>query len=299
MTRRFSALVLQDTPLIPDPEQFANVLSTRFLEGESVAAPEDLAEDGLFVLEIAGRLIAVERLEGPMPHVPLGSPVQPERPFPAREVIEGHAAHLRVADLEEPEDAAGARESARLVTVVAGVLGRMTKARGAFYPQSGAVLPENEALRAAHTLHSGVSPIEAWATFYPLGPNDDGAGTVHGCCTRGLLALIGREIEVAPVPITRRKALDRAYGAVWRALDGEDPLEDDQELRDSEDTVIARVRAARQWLREGVPAWVLVGPEAVIDEKRLRLRRGVDPAILTTPLRPGAAADAPASEETA
>jgi len=292
VTRRYSALVLQPAPALPERTQFAEVLSTRFLDTD-VAAPEEFSEDGLYVIETGGRLVAVERIGEPMRHDPLAAPVQPERPFDAAPVIEGHGAHLRIADLEEPEDDAAARCSARIVTVMAGVLARMTKGQGVYYPASGAVLPETEALRAAHSLHAGVSPIEAWASLYPLGPATDAPDAVHGCCTQGLVAILGREIEVAPVPITRRKALDRGYGMVWRALDGEDPLADGQDLRDGEDTLIGRLRAAPEWLRPGIPAWVLVGPEAVIDPKRLKLKRGVDPAVLRTPAR------APAEPDTA
>jgi hypothetical protein len=284
VSRRFTTLVLLSQPALPEPEPLEQVLTARFDRCGPAEVPRDMVEDDLMVVDLGGELMALERIDAPMPHAPLDAPVQPERPFDASEAVSAHAACLRVVGLEEPADSAAALRQARAVTVTAGVLARMLKGLAAFYPTSGALLPEGEALRAAHTVQAGVSPIEAWVTFYPLGPEEDGETVPHGACTLGLEPLIGREIEVAPLPMTRRKALDRAYGATWRALDGEDPLEDGLELRDADDKVYATVRAARHWLREGVPAWVLVGPDAVVEPRKLRLKRGTDPAVLKTPV---------------
>ena len=289
MTGLFSALVIQDTAAMPDRVQLARVLDQHFVAGTE--APADLAEDGVFALEMEGVLLAVERVDTPLPHDPLGAGVQPARPWPAGPVLDGHGAHLRVAALETPDDAGEAKRAARLCTIVAGIVTRITKARGLFVPSSGAVLPEVEALRAAHSAAAGVSPIEAWVTFYPLGPDADGEGRPHGALSHGIAPLLGREIEVAPVPITRRKALDRVYGLAWRVLDGAGPPAEGEELRDSEDHRIGTVRVVPGWLREGQPAWVIVGPEAVVEPRRLSLKKGQDPAVLTTPSHSETAAE--------
>jgi len=293
LTRRFSTLILHDEPWTPDTAQLVDIMNSRFAAlGETVAIePEEPTEAGLALFEIASRLIAVERVAGPMAHAPLDAPVQPERAWDPAEAVAGHGAYLRIADLDPAEDAAARRLSARIVTMLAGVLGRMSKTRAVYYPHSGALLPENEALRAAHMVLGGVSPIEAWTTIYPIGAAEADPALAHGACTHGLDLVLGREIELAPAPMAPRKALDRLYGAVWQALDGEDGFADGMEWRDAEGRLIATVRAVPGFLRPDVPAFVLVAPDAVVDAKRLRLRRGVDPEILRCPVpRPAEAA---------
>ncbi|MEM1345850.1 MAG: hypothetical protein AAGI34_14900 [Pseudomonadota bacterium] len=316
---RFSATVLLGEGWLPDPETLLEVLETRFGELGTAVVVEG-GDDTVMALELDGTLIALERLETPLTDDPLAAAVQPARNWDPAPALAAHKAQLRVvahaqANPETPEAKADpgtpeakadpgtpeakadpktpeakepspaqtpTRRAALAATALAGILARMAKAEVVYYPASGALLSSEDALRATQAVLRGVSPIEAWATIYVLGPGGqpDGSGVPHGGYTDGLEALLGREIELAPTPLSHIQAHDRLYGAIWKALDGEEAFEEGRELRAGDDTLVARIRAVEAWLRPGVPALVLVGPEAVVDMHHLELKPGVDPAVL-------------------
>lgn len=284
MARSYSALVLTAEPRLPDAETLRSVLEQRFPRLGTLGTVEADEEAGLIGLELDGAPVAIERCAGRMPFDPLGTAIQPERDWDPREAVDKHGAYLRVASRAEGEGEKAARTVAARVVALSGILMRLVDSPAAYVPASGALLSPADGLRATHAVMNEVSPIEAWVTLYALRPPEILAAgekeKPQGCYTAGLTALLGREIELAPVPVTRRQALDRLYGAVWQVLDGGGAFDDGQELRDSDGNLLARVRLSEGFLRKGVPAFVLVGDEAVVDGKRLRLKPGFGPDVL-------------------
>lgn len=285
MSASYSALVLLREPWFPEDEVLRTVLAQRFAELGELGAVSSDPDAGLMALELGGVAIGIERRSGRMPYDPLDAPVQPERDWDCAAAVAGHTAHLRIGALAAEDTPVSRRQAAALVVALAGVLTRMAEAEVAFVPASGALLSPTDGMRVAHAVMNGVSPLEAWMTLYALRPREIAAigevGPPQGAYTTGLAALIGREIELAPLPVPRRQALDRLIGAAWQVLDGDGPFTDRQELRDPDGDLIARVRLSEGFLRKGVPAFVLVGEKAVVDARRLRLKRGVRREVLS------------------
>jgi len=280
LARRFSTLILLGAPTGVDTEKLAGVIDSRFPTLGETHAPGHLAGADMSALQVGDRLLVIERVDTPIEHDPLAAPVQPERPWDPAGALGTHAAHLRIAEADVPESLGDARAGAGLVTAVAGILARMTGALALYFPQAGSFVGPEGALQLTSMVTAGVSPLEAWSSFYVIGSGADSETGSHGALTLGLAPVLGREIELAPLAISRKRAVERAYRAAWQALDADPPLADQATLTDFEGHEIATVRLVPEWLRTGVPALVLVAPDSVVDQRRLRLKRGVSPKVL-------------------
>jgi hypothetical protein len=268
----YSAEVLLKSAWTPPIGTIADAMSARFGEVLPIRAGRCCACASSLALEVDGADVVIETIAEPRPHLPDPYGLEPLRQAGTAAASDEHAARLSLDCSGPGTGAVWAKAYATVVTLVAGALACLGPGSAVFYPASGATLRPLDALRAGRMALQGVSPIEAWVSFYPFAPtNPTGQGT-HGALTRGLAPLIGREIEIAPTPAGPLPAVERARGAAWRALDGGVALADGLTLEQPESGRLLHVRAVAEWARRGVPAFVLVAPESPVDPETLALR---------------------------
>ncbi|MGF1447570.1 MAG: hypothetical protein ACFBRM_15410 [Pikeienuella sp.] len=274
MTTGYSAEILLEEPWQFDMAELATALGNRFEALGEVSETTDT--DGAPALRIDGALVPVQisadRVAIP-PTDPGLVPISSWDPTPA---IDEHKAHIRVSCDGPGKGVVWAKAYATVVTLVAGALAKLGPANAVHFPASGVVLRPTDALQAGRTGLRGVSPIEAWTAIYLIAPaaretdpQENGPAELHGALTRGLASFIGREVALAPVPLPPDQALARAKGAAWAALDGEKPLVDGETMTDPHSGYATRVRSAAEWLRPGIPVFVLVGQDSPVDPKTL------------------------------
>ncbi len=286
---RFTAVILLERSWSFDFAELAEILAERFdVLGEIRAeVPEG---SGPPILTIDGAPLPIEiehsRWEGELEPDGLGT----WRSWDLGPALADHRAHILVSCATPGSGFTWAKAVATVVTLIAGALARLGPALAVVYPSAGTVLPVDDAYRAGRMATAGVSPIEAWVGFMPVRP-ENGPEGCHGALSRGLRIFIGREVEVAPAPMEPRRAIDRAHGAAWQALDGDDPLAEGATIGGPLASVGLRIRAAPDWLRPGVPAFVLLSPDAVVDPETLTLLPPrTDPAEHLAPVTDGLAA---------
>ncbi len=283
----YTAEVLLERPWRFDMGELAEALGTRFDALGSVAAVPAEGPDLPDALDIDGARLPIEihdqkaEIADPAPGL---LPVRSWDPDPA---IGRHRAHIRVSCGGAGGGLVWMKAYATVVTLVAGALAKLGPGLAVRFPASDVYLAPDDAYLAGRTALRGVSPIEAWVSLYviaavapqPEAPEEGmpalPAPEAHGALTLGLRPFLGREIALAPVQVAPHQAAERARGAAWNALDGETPLADGQEIVDPHSGYRTRVRAAREWVRPGLPVFVLVGADSTVDAETLALRQAV------------------------
>ncbi len=280
MDQVYAAEVLLERPWHFDMADFAAKLAERFEELGEVRACE-IARPGaapVSGIEIEGAEVPILLQEARAEIAPPDPGLTPVRAWDPEPAAATHKAHLSVNCRVPGQGLVWAKACATVTTLVAGALAKLGPSMAVHYPASGAILAPEEAYLAARTALRGVSPIEAWVSFYAFAP-DPPLGRdpePHGALTRGLLPFIGREIALAPRPVAPRQAVDGAHGAAWAALDGEEPIAEGMTLPEPLGLHGVAVRAAEEWGRPGVPVFVLVADDSPVDPRTLALRRPVE-----------------------
>ncbi|MGF1500305.1 MAG: hypothetical protein ACFBSD_00675 [Paracoccaceae bacterium] len=278
MTTEYAAIVLLERPWQADPAELSRVLTERFpaLGVIRPAGDADRTDDALHpMIEIDGAPVLIEQTATRLDFDETLRPFRLYRDWDHEAALFTHRVQLRVSAGGDGHGLLWAKAYATAVTLVAGALAKLLPARAVFYPASDIFLSPDAALMAGRTALKGVSPIEAWAGIIPFTP-ENAPDRYRGAMTVGLRGFLGRELELAPVPVPPRHVLDRIRGAVWQALDGETPLADRGTIRgpaiDGVESEGLLLRGASEWLRPGVPAWVLIAPDAAIDANTLHLK---------------------------
>ncbi|GMG84370.1 hypothetical protein LNKW23_35850 [Paralimibaculum aggregatum] len=282
MESGYSAEVLLDKPWRLDLDRVAGLLADQYpgigtLGVSRIAGPEG---QPAAALEIEGARVPFEVHRTKLAPAPLDPGLRAASSWDPEPALALHRTHLRISCTGLGSGPLWAKAYATVVTLVAGTLAGIGPVAAVRYGGSGVLLSPDGARQAARTAFTGVSPLEAWVAIHVFAPENPGLPECHGAMTRGLAPFIGREIVLAPLPVTPRQAFDKLHGAAWAALDGDAPLADGQELSDPLATEVTRVRAVREWLRPGVPVYVLVGPGSVVDAQSLSVRRAAPDRLM-------------------
>lgn len=277
MAYGFEVQILLEDAIRPDLRDLAADLAERFpMLGIPVAATATR-------LVIDGAPVEIHLEPGRCPYDPARQTLRPLRNWDPAEALIAHRAHISVRCAGNEGGLHWMRAYATVATIAAGALLWHTQGLALYFPSSGAFLPMVGARAAVNTAIRGVSPLEAWVSFYAIAPaNLEGDG-YRGAATGGLLPFLGQEIELAPLPMDAQAAIDRLRGVVWMALDGDEPLTPGTELTGPLGERGMAVRQAAEWLRPGVPALVLVGLDSAIDADTLDLKAAAGRPALSLP----------------
>lgn len=288
MNARYSAELLLDKAWDFDPAELAEVIAERFPQmGPVELAHKDLQQGrGDAVLDVDGAsvelVVSDTRLEAGVA-TPALRPVRDWDPEPALTL---HRAHVQISCGGPGDGTIWSKAYASVVTIVAGAMAMLGPGAAVRYPLSGATLTTEAAYEAGRTALRGVSPLDAWVTIYAFTPDNPVAQGSYGAFSKGLAPFIGRELALAPAPITPAKAVERIKGAAWAALDGDEPLRDGVEFRDPTGAHSLTVKAAREWVRPGVPVLVLMDADTIVDPETLSIRQPSVPLSGLAPQMP-------------
>jgi len=274
MDRQFEVRVLLGAACQPDLAALAKTLSDQFsMIGPAV--PTELSDGP--GLAVDGAEISVTLREarcGFRTLAPFGGPGSAEG-VSAGDPAACHTAFFSVICRGPEAGRSWMRAYATVASTAALVIGGQTDGTALVFPSSRVLLPPKRARIAVETAVRGVSPIEAWISFHPLRPHrPDGpaidASAMHGAVTMGLAPFLGREMELAPMPLAEAEALQRLYAAAWLGLDGEVPLAEGAAVRLPGVDLEVRLALSSGWARPGTPAIVLLAPNSPFDPVTLR-----------------------------
>lgn len=293
----FAATVMLDSLRQLDTDDLTDLLEAYMESRNSVAVSQTQVQTGDFAFRIGidgahVSAVFVDNRYHP-PRWPDG--FEQCQTMDVEPVLTLHRAHVRVSRASRQAGLSALKANAALVSIVAAGIGMQLSARGVLFEDSGTLHDAVSARRAGLTAIRGVSPIEAWVGVCPISIDGRGGPPLQGAVTRGLRGLIGREIEIAPAPGTQAEAVRRLEGMAWRVLDGELTLREGDEVSPSADgEARLNVHDTDAWLRPGVPAHVLVAPDAAVEIGTLVPKAGFG---RTRPPSPGKASLGTSSAE--
>jgi len=266
--------VMLDRPVEPDLAALCRALKARFPGLGPVSVVSEPALDGSRsgLLAVDGATVPIRHLPYPLSVSPDQQELRPVRYWDPRLALASHDAHLAISCGGERAGLDWMRAYATVSTAIAAALAERPGARGVYFATPEVFASPAQALRAAEEALTGVSPIEAWVSFYRISPSNIQTRGLHGAATLGLAAFLGREIELAPAQIEPRQALERIQTYARAALAGAISLGDWAHIGDALSGTSVIVRESPAWLRPNIPAFVLVGPESAIDPSTLTLK---------------------------
>lgn len=264
MTRRIEAFILLRTGWRPEIAAFAKAIEDRFPEIGPVAGHAAAAESGTpDRLEVDGASVALSVVNAPYPPEQLLAPVRLIDHVDPDALVATQLAYVMLS-AEAPEGEAEIVEAyAALVTLVAATVTAEAPALAAFWSESWRLLAPPEMARAAERVMEGDPPRDVWISFAELRGQRAGGGANRGLMSFGLRAFCGREVEVAPAPMTLAEAEAMARTVVARMLDGP-AIADGESLEHEGRVAPATLRLADRYLRPRQPAVVVVVPDAVV-----------------------------------
>jgi len=272
MTIRFNALVLLSNPLGLDMEQTAQEM---FLRHPALGPVEYSGDEMTGTLTVDGATLSVAAVNGVYPESEFRPPLKLTTRTGNTPVSPKHNAYILISYEGEGEGLEWAKAYAALVTLAAATFAQNPGVTGVFWPASYGLWSREQVTEAAEEIMTGQSPIDSWISFAQIAPNNVGRDDVLGVVTFGLKPFLGREIELAPEPISVQKALTSVYGAIWLMLDDGKVFTDGSRVSGPGIGGSYTIRDVEFWLRRGTPAYVLVGPDAVVDAETL-LPEGVE-----------------------
>ncbi|MCL5778869.1 hypothetical protein M1105_18000 [Limibaculum sp. FT325] len=219
----------------------------------------------------------------------VGAPYPPEQLHPPlrtlghdAEAVErltaGHAAYVVISTFCEAEGLELACAHAALVTLVASVVAAKAEAMAVMWPDSWACMDPEAFEEAAASVLRGQPPLNLWLAFAHSNPAAVGGAEMTGIASLGLRTFLGRELELAPMPSISGEAIGCMREAARRLLSGEWLPHDFGEIALRSFATPLGVRLAEEgFLRRGVPAIVLVAPDAAVELRTLQ-RKTAQPA---------------------
>ncbi|MEM6679159.1 MAG: hypothetical protein AAF675_14940 [Pseudomonadota bacterium] len=281
MTPRLEAYVLLNGPWKPDAGEFATVLEARYPGIGRVRG--DAPEEGSgmpTVFTVDGAAVQVSMVGAPYPPEQLEPPMRLLEHVDTEEVARAHVAYMMISTewtaSDDPDDAGENAEMAAayaaLLTLVTATVAEEAPALAAFWTESWRFVSIDEIKEAAAAVMRGEPPLSLWYALAEVKGARAGGGDMRGMMSFGLRAFCGREIEVAPAPLSAMAAQGIARDLAERIFAGDLP-EDHAALPHDALEAPAVLRHAERFMRPQQPVALIVPPGASIDVETLEPKR--------------------------
>lgn len=279
MTIRIDAYVLLKRPWKPDFDAIASEFEWRYPQLGKARVRRGKGGDGQGTITVDGAAVEISHVGAPYPAEQMHPPIR-TLGHDVEEVARltmGQSAYVVVTASCEAAGMEWCRAYAALVTLVADVVAAKADALAVMWPDSWACLSPAAFEEAAGAVLRGQVPVNLWVAFAQSNPPVLGGAEMTGIVTLGLRHFMGRELELAPMPSLAGEAIGCMREAVGRLTAGTWMPEDHGTLRlDCYPAPLAVRLCPEGFLRRGVPAAVLIAPEAAVDPQTLA-RKGTKP----------------------
>jgi hypothetical protein len=278
MPIRIEAYVLLAKPGAPDFDEVVSELEWRYPQVGKVRLQRGSETEYQATLVVEGAPVEIHYVGAPYPLEQLHPPTRTIG-YDVDEVMRLTAnlsGYVVVSVSSEQEGLDWTLAYAALVTLVASTVASQSKAAAIFWPDSWSCLPPAKFDEAASSVLCGKPPLTLWIALATANPARVGGAEMSGIATLGLRKFAGRELELAPMPAVSSEATGCIREAAGRLLSGEWSPEDFETLKLKSLSEPLTVRIAEEgFLRLGMPAVVLVSPDAAVDAETLTRKGSV------------------------
>ncbi|MBK0398073.1 hypothetical protein H0I76_02635 [Limibaculum sp. M0105] len=279
MSIRVEAYVLMKRAWRADFEGVASDFEWRYPQIGKPRLMRNRGNDHQAAIVVEGAQVEISAVSAPYPQEQLHPPMR-TLGHDAAEVdrlTEGQAAYAVVSTSFDGDGLDINLAHAALVTLMTGVVAHRANALAVIWPDSWVCQTPKAFEDAAASVLRGQAPVNLWCAFAQSNPPQLGGAEMTGIVSFGLRKFIGRELELAPTPAVPGEAIACMREAARRLLAGEWEPADYGEIALKSFASPLGVRLADQgFLRPGMPAVVLVAPEAAVDLRTLARKTGKD-----------------------
>ncbi len=235
------------------------------------------AEPGTLIVGIDGiGDLVVMAQDAPISWREIARPVANAARWPtAEEDMRAHTDHVIVSTIAAGGDFAQRRSNALAVTMVAaalagdGATGRADPV-GVYWGGGAVLTPAARFVKAARRFVAAREmPVYTWVTFVPLNALTETGEMGFGITTRGLLPLLGMEVELQPTDHPRAVVINRTTGVIHYLMDHGPVVRHGDTMGISDDEVMRAVHVRRGRGR-GVPVLELTIERLSTGEGQLR-----------------------------
>lgn len=278
MAIRIDAYVLLSRAWKPDYEAIASEIEWRYPQIGKARVKRGSAGPSQATLVVDGAPVEMSYVSAPYPADQLHPPMRTigHDPDAVDRLTLGQSSYVMISAVSPASGLDWARALAALATLVASAVAGRTESIAILWPDSWACLAPAAFEDAAGAILRGEAPLSVWCAFAHSNPARVGGADMTGVASLGLRTYVGRELELAPTVATPREAERGIEEAARRLISGKWAPEDNEALSLDSFKQPLSVRIADDgFLRTGVPAVVLVAPDAAIDAVTLTRKRGV------------------------
>jgi hypothetical protein len=257
----------------PELGEVCAAIERRFPEIGRVRASAAKPDSGVAdTFLIDGATVSMSIVNAPYPPEQLIPPVRLVEHVDADAVGRAHLCYVMLS-AEAPEGIEWAQAYSALVTLVASVVAEEAPALAAFWASSWALRTPEGLREAADEIMAGGVPRSFWVSLAEVRSAKVNGIEMRGMMSFGLRPFAGREIELAPAPISLAAARAFSEKLADRMLAGEMP-EDWETIAIAGHEKPAVVRLAERFMRPSQPVALIVAHGATVDPETLKPRKG-------------------------
>ncbi|MEM7497676.1 MAG: hypothetical protein AAF371_06755 [Pseudomonadota bacterium] len=281
MPTRIEAYVLLNGAWSPDAMDFAAALSARFPGIGRVRGKQAEAGSGTpHTVSVDGATVQISVVNAPYPTEQLMPPLRLMEDIDPEPAARAQVAYAMLSsewpDIEGEEQAEAKAEIAlafsALLTLVTAQVMRDAPSLLAFWTESWRLRTAEEMDAAADGVMQGKPPFDLWYSLAEIKGSRAGGDDMRGTMSFGLRPFCGREIEVAPAPVSAAATEALARGMAKRLIEGK-RVEDYEALPHPALEEPAVVRLADRFMRPRQPVVLIVPPGAGIDSESLQAKK--------------------------
>jgi hypothetical protein len=274
MLIQFNAYLLLDDPWWIDINRIAALVAQRFPAiGRVEAVPG--ATPGAGLLTIDNGMLVVLSLPHRLSDAEIWPTFAPLQSWDPRGAVAAHRGHIVIScGGDNLPGIDGAKAFAATVTLVAAALAEVAPVTAVLWQEGSVLMSLSGVAAAAERLHLGRLPVSAWVSFVPVTAAGQRPEHSVGMLTHGMALFAGRELELAPAPIPSRLAFEQTSDVANRVLEDGLVLTEGGWIEDPATGEGLLVRTRSSWWRRGVPAFVLLRQDALVDPDTLEVLRG-------------------------
>lgn len=277
MSIRIDAYVLLKRPWRANFDAIAAEFEWRYPQIGGPRVMHDRGSDHQATIVVEGAPVEISSVSAPYPPEQLHPPMRTlgHEPLEVDRLTDGQAAYVVVSATSEGSGLEMCLAHAALVTLMASVIADKAGGIAVIWPDSWVCLSPEAFGEAAASVLRGQAPVSLWCAFAHCNPAHVGAAEMTGIASFGLRKFIGRELELAPMPSVSGQAIGCMREAARQLLAGEWlPANFGEIVLTSFDAPLAVRLADEGFLRPGLPAVVLIAPEAAVDLRTLERKPG-------------------------
>ena len=275
MSIRLEAFVLLKKAWKPDLGAIMAELDWRYPQaGRTRVRRDGATNEAAGTIYVDGAPVEIALVNAPYPAEQLNPPMR----LIDREgaiAASGHSAYILVSVTSPSDELDWIKVHAALLTLVTTVVAVKSGAVCVFWSESWACITPEQLEEAAGAVMRGEPPVEFWVSFAQARPARVAGEAMSGIASFGLRPFVGRELEIAPIPAMPTGAVGCLRAAARRLLTVEWEPWDRQAVKlnsFAEPLTVRFIDAG--FMRRGVPAMVLIAPDASVDAETLGRKPG-------------------------